>query len=86
MPGKFDLSEMKMHLQDYVSEISDLLTTPEEMQNYSNFCDALFRINSITNFYYTPRPDGTLPEMDQRAKMELRESYQRPRRCGIPDS
>ena len=51
MPGKFDLSEMKMHLQDYVSEISDLLTTPEEMQNYSNFCDALFRINSITNFY-----------------------------------
>ncbi len=58
MPGKFDLSEMKMRLQDYVSEISDLLTTPEEMQNYSNFCDALFRINSITNFYYTPRPDN----------------------------
>ena len=84
MPGKFDLSEMKMHLQDYVSEISDLLTTPEEMQNYSNFCDALFRINSITNFYYTPRPDGTLPEMDQRAKMELRESYQRALREAAP--
>ena len=77
MPGKFDLSEMRMHLQSYVREISDLLTTPEEIQNYSNLCDALFRINSITNFYYTPRPDGTLPAMDQRAKMELRQSYQR---------
>ncbi len=82
--GKFDLSEMRMHLQQYVNEITDVLTTPEEMQNYSNFCDALYRINSITNFYYTPRPDGSLPEMDQRAKMKLRESYQRAMREAAP--
>ena len=84
MPDKFDLSEMRMHLRSYVNEIADTLTTPEEMQDYANLCDALFRIQSITDFYYTPRPDGSLPEMDQRAKLELRESYQRALREAAP--
>ena len=84
MPGQFDLSAMRTHLGNYITEISDLLTTPEEVQNYSDFCDALFRIQSITNFYYTPQSDGSLPVMDQRAKLELRESYARALREAEP--
>ncbi len=37
MPQKFDVTEMRAHLDDYVKEINDLLTTGEELDRFANF-------------------------------------------------
>lgn len=37
MPQKFDVTEMRAHLDDYVKELNDLLTTSAELDRFAEF-------------------------------------------------
>ncbi len=73
----FDLSQIKMHLNEYISKIKDTLTSPADIEAYADFTAAISELNELTNNYYTLLPDDTYPIMTEEGKKEFLETYER---------
>ena len=73
----FDLSQIKMHLNEYISKIKDTLTSPADIEAYADFTAAISKLNELTNNYYTLSPDDTYPIMTEEGKKEFLETYER---------
>ena len=76
MPKKFDVTEMRAHLDEYVKELNDLLTTGEELDRFTEFNSHLSSLNGITKSCYQPKEDGSYPALTDEELQIIRESYQ----------
>lgn len=74
MPN-YEATEMRAHLNEYLKEIDDLLTTQESVDRYADFCGTLMTIHAITESLYAPQPDGSFKPLDEEHAQELREQY-----------
>lgn len=85
--AKYDATEMRAHLNEYLKEINDLMTTSESIEQYSNFWATLTAIQALTENLYTrrvlrsedgqPLPgDGTFPPLEDAHKVVLEKQYQ----------
>ncbi len=75
MPKTFDISMLQTMISDHIKEMSDILTSGEDVQNYVDFCTSIFAIKAMMDYFYTPDSRGNLPLMDERQKMELFSLY-----------
>ena len=71
----FDVSQMRANLGNYLEEIGDLLTTPQDVERYAEFTASLYKINALTKRSYQIQPDGTLPKLEENTARELQEAY-----------
>ena len=76
MPQKFDVTEMRAHLDDYVKEINDLLTTRAELDRFAEFNMRLSMLNGYTKSCYQMKEDGTYPALTEEEVQIIRENYQ----------
>ena len=85
--AKYDATEMRAHLNEYLKEINDLMTTSESIEQYSNFWATLTAIQALTENLYMrrvlrsedgqPLPgDGTFPPLEDAHKVVLEKQYQ----------
>ena len=65
MPGGFDVTQIRAHLNDYLKEIDDLATTQEEVSAFVEFNYRLNVLNTITESCYQPGPDGSYPLLSE---------------------
>lgn len=72
---KFDATEMRAHLNDYLKEIDDLMTSSGSVEQYADFCGTLMLIQSFTENLYMRREDGTFQPLDADHKEALQEQY-----------
>lgn len=77
MPRPYDVSAARANLNDYLKEISDLLTTQEDIEHYAAFNNALSVINDLTEAAYQPQEDGSLLPLDQEMQQVLQNAYQK---------
>ena len=75
MPKTFDISMLQTMISDHIKEMSDILTSGEDVQNYVDFCTSIFAIKAMMDYFYTPDSRGNLPLMDEKQKMELFSLY-----------
>ena len=75
MPKTFDISMLQTMSSDHIKEMSDILTSGEDVQNYVDFCTSIFAIKAMMDYFYTPDSRGNLPLMDEKQKMELFSLY-----------
>ena len=71
----FDVTEMRARLNEFMKEINDAATSPEDVERYAKFNAALHKINEQTDYYYKPREDGTYPPLDADGLKKLQEHY-----------
>ena len=71
----FDVTEMRARLNEFMKEINDAATSPEDVERYAKFNAALHEINEQTDYYYQPREDGTYPPLDADGLKKLQEHY-----------
>ncbi len=77
MPKTFDISMLQAKLNEYIKEMSDLMTSEEEVRKYTDFCSAIFVIKTWMDYYYMPDSSGKLPLMDERLKLEMMNNYRK---------
>ena len=76
MPQKFDVTEMRAHLDDYAKELNDLLTTRAELDRFAEFNMRLSMLNGYTKSCYQMKEDGTYPALTEEELQIIRENYQ----------
>lgn len=74
---KFDVTQMRAHLKEYIGEISDLLTTEEDLSQFADFCAGLSTIDEITDQAYRPDADGNYPTLTEQNVELIKDTYQR---------
>ena len=77
MPRPYDVSAARANLNNYLKEISDLLTTQEDIEHYTAFNNTLNVINDLTEAAYRPQEDGSLLPLDQEMQQVLQNAYQK---------
>ena len=75
MPKTFDITMLQTKINDHIREMSDILTSGENVQQYMDFCTSIFAIKGMIDYYSTPDGNGNLPLLDERQKMEMISLY-----------
>lgn len=76
LTGTFDASQMKLHLNKYVTEISDMLTSAQDIERYADFTQSVIKLNGLTGMFYQMNEDGTYPLLTEEDKKMLTDAYQ----------
>ena len=85
MPKKsFDTTALQNDLNLYINELSDLMTSSDEVDKYVKFTSSVFAINAMLKNYYTPDSEGKLPLLDEKMKRELCAEYSKAIKEGTP--
>ena len=77
MPKTFDATALQTKINEYINEISDIITSEKEVEKYTNFCYAIFSVKAMTDFFYTPDKNGNFPEMHESQKLEAMNHYKK---------
>ncbi len=72
----YDVSQMRAHLSEILKNISDLTTTPEDVERYTALNSSLYEIDALTRFFYTPQPDGSFPVLKPSDRQLLTQAYE----------
>ena len=76
MPNNtFDASQMKLRLDEYISETLDTLTTNETVEKYAAFLYSLYELQGLTKKYYTPDENGDFPVLGAGDRESLSAAY-----------
>ncbi len=76
MPRKlFDTTQLQQRLNEYIAELNDIYTKASDVESYARFCEAIFRIKALTDYFYTPDSEGRLPAVDHKSKLEFAKAY-----------
>ena len=67
----FDVSQMMIHLREQIRQMNDLLTTPETQERYLGFAAALYKLEGLTQYYYTVSDKDTYPLLTQQDRKLL---------------
>lgn len=51
----YELTQMRIHLQRFIQQIGDSLTSPEDIARYEDFSNKLKKLSTLTNSYYRSR-------------------------------
>ncbi len=74
MPN-YEATSIRAHLEEYLKNLNDLLTTPEELDLYADFCRTLGTLGEMTNALYEPQEDGSFIPLNQELLLRLRTLY-----------
>ena len=66
----YELTQMRIHLQRFMQEIGDVLTSPEDIARYEDFSKKMKSLSRMTDSYY----NGNIPLFRDMGNM-LRTSY-----------
>ena len=75
MPKTFDTTALQTNINEHIKEMSDILTSGGDVQQYVDFCTAIFAIKGMIDYYSAPDGNGNLPLLDERQKMEMISLY-----------
>ncbi len=71
----FDTTALQQKIDEYIREMEDIFTKGAETERYAKFCEAIFRIKALTDYYYLPDSKGKLAPVDHKARLELVKAY-----------
>jgi hypothetical protein len=76
MPRKsFDTTAFQQKINEYMREMQDIYTKEELTESYSKFCEAVFRLKALTDYFYTPDSEGKLMPVDNKSRLEILNAY-----------
>ena len=76
MPRKsFDTTAFQQRINEYMREMQDIYTKEELTESYSKFCEAVFRLKALTDYFYTPDSEGKLMPVDNKSRLEIVNAY-----------
>ena len=71
----YDITEVRARLSEYIKEIMDVSTTPQDVERYAQFNQSLHELAEQTDYYYRTLPDGSYPKLDAEGLKKLDAIY-----------